>query len=413
MSSSTAPYPIKATHQQTRSYNTQLVLRTIFDLEPISRAQVARVTGLTPVSTSQMVTELMQDGLVHELPPEKSSTKKARPGRRPRMLGVNADGHHILALRLAIHEFRAAILNLRGEFIYRNSFTITSERGDEAVERIFELLDDLKAHLTQPLLGIGVASPGIVDPVNGIVRRSVFFGWNELELGSMLQERYDAPAYVANASQTAALAEYLFTDAPRDGNLAVVRVGQDVGVGLILDGQPYFGDGFGAGEMGHLVVEEDGEPCQCGNRGCLETIVSRNSVLRQAQRLSEQHPDSILAQAIEDAGEVSLEAVLSAYGQDDPYAQEIADRVADYVGRASASIVTLANVQRIHYVGSVTQFGETWLDKVRASMLKHAIPDLAKQTTTAIAQLGADAVILGAAALLMSRDLGLTLEIRR
>jgi N-acetylglucosamine repressor len=218
---------------------------------------------------------------------------------------------------------------------------------------------------------------------------------------------------VANASQTAALAEYLFTDAPRDGNLAVVRVGQDVGVGLILDGQPYFGDGYGAGELGHLVVVEDGELCQCGNRGCLETIVSRNSVLRQAQYLSEQHPKSILAREIEAAGTLNLDVVLSAYRQNDPYAHEIADRVADYVGRASASIVTLANVQRIHYVGSVTQFGEAWLDKVRASMLKHAIPDLAGQTTTAIAQLGADAVILGAAALLMSRDLGLTLEIRR
>ena len=371
------------------------------------------MTLLTPVSTSQMVTELIDQGLVCELQPQKNGARSGQRGRRPRMLGVVANGRHIIALRLALHEFHGAILNLRGEFVYSESIQLADERGDEAVGRVIELVDNLMQHISCPLLGIGVASPGIVNSVDGVVRRSVFFEWKELALGALLQERYGAPAYVANASQAAALAEYLFSATPRRGNLAVVRVGQDVGVGLILDGRLYFGDGFGAGELGHLVLEEGGELCRCGNRGCLETLVSRDAIRRQAQRLVETHPDSILAEEASKSGEPNLDAVLAAYKRGDPYAQDIADSSAYYLGKASASIVTLTNVQRIYYVGSVTQFGEPWLEKIRETMLQYAIPDLVQKTTVAIAQHGADAVTLGASALLMSRELGLTLGVRR
>ena len=402
----------KATHQQTRNYNKQLVLRTIFDRGPVSRAEVARLTKLTPVSTSQMVSELLEEGLVAEEEIVPEEVTPGRRGRRPRMLQVAADGRHMVAIRLAVHEFRGAILNMRGEFVCTKTIPILEERGGEAVYRILDLLDDLFKQLARPLLGIGVASPGIVDPVEGVVRRSVFFDWNNLALGSLLQERYGAPAYVANASQTAALAEYLFSVSPRERNLAVVRVGQDVGVGLILEGQLYVGDGFGAGELGHLVVEEDGELCRCGNRGCLETLVSRQAIVRRARALAEAHPDSILARELETAYEVGLDAVLAAYRKGDPWAAEIAGSTAVQLGKAIAGIVTLTNVQRILFAGSVTQFGEKWLATISETMTRHAIPDLARQTAVEIAEHGADAVILGAAALLMSRELGLTLSVR-
>ena len=404
---------VKATHQQTRYYNTQLVLRTIFDHGPISRAEVARLTKLTPASTSQMVAELLEDGLVAE---EKTAPQEAAPGRRgrrPRMLQVAADGRHMVAIRLAIHEFHGAILNMRGEFVCTKTIPIGEERGDQAVDRILDLLDELFKELAHPLLGIGIASAGIVDPVEGVVRRSVFFDWNDLSLGSLLQERYGAPAYVANASQTAALAEYLFSDSPRERNLAVVRVGQDVGVGLIMEGQLFVGDGFGAGELGHLVVEEGGELCRCGNRGCLETLVSRHAITRQARALAAAHPDTILAHELQSGHEFGLNAVLSAYRQGDPWAAEIVEASAIHLGKAIASIVTVTNVQRVLLSGSVTQFGAKWLATIRETMMRYAIPDLARQTAVEIAEHGADAVILGAAALLMSRELGLTLSVRR
>ncbi|MCB9161017.1 MAG: ROK family transcriptional regulator [Caldilineaceae bacterium] len=198
----------KATHQQTRSHNKQLVLRTIFEEGQISRADIARRTGLTPVTVSQLAAELIDDDLVTQI-----DTDVATPGRRgrnPVMLSMAADGRNLVALRIAVNEYRGAVLDLGGNILYSRALDVGDERGDAAVLRIQELLDDVCQHATSPLLGIGVAAPGIVDTQWGIIHRSIFFDWNDLPLGARLQERYRQPVHVANASQVAALAEYLF-----------------------------------------------------------------------------------------------------------------------------------------------------------------------------------------------------------
>lgn len=403
----------KATHQQTRLYNRRLVLRTIFDAGSISRAEIARLTQLTPVTVSDLVAELIAEKLVAEveaLPAAEAAAElPVRRGRPPILLQVAAGERHLLALRLAVHEFRGAILNLNGEFLFGKTLAVGPARGEEALALTVDLVAELVARADRPILGIGVASPGIVDPQHGIVQRSIFFGWKDLPLADLLHRRFSLPAYVANASQVAALAEYVFGSDRSARNLAVVRVGQDVGAGFIVDGQLFFGDGFGAGEIGHIVVQEEGELCDCGNRGCLETLISSRALVRDARRLAAHHPESLLAQhlAAPDAG---LDAVLAAYRQGDPLAQQLALRNAELVGRALAAVITLLNIQRILLVGSVTQFGDPWLEKIRATAPRSAIPDLARQTNVEISEHGPDAIILGSAALLLARELGITLR---
>jgi len=403
----------KATHQQTRTYNRQFVLRTIFDHSAISRADIARLTHLTPVTVSEIVAELITDKLVAESAPntvvEGETATIARRGRRPILVQVAAGERQILALRLAVHEFRGVILDLNGEFRYSKQLPVDDVRGDAAVARVLELVDDLVAHADRPILGIGIASPGIVDTYRGVVLRSVFFQWDDLPLADRVHQRCGLPVHIANASQVTALAEHLFGSDRTLRNLAVVRIGQDVGAGFIVDGQLFFGDGFGAGEIGHIAMQEHGDICACGNRGCLETLVSTPVVIRAAQRAAAEHPTSILARHLAAAASPGLDAVLAAYAEGDPWAQEIAQTNATTVGHALAFIVALLNIQRILLVGSVTQFGDAWLQQVRDALPRAAIPNLAQQTNVEIAQHGPNAIILGAAALLLSRELGLTL----
>jgi predicted NBD/HSP70 family sugar kinase len=216
--------------------------------------------------------------------------------------------------------------------------------------------------------------------------------------------------HVANASQVAALAEYLFGSNRTLRNLAVLRVGQDVGAGLILDGQLFFGDGFGAGEIGHMVVDPQGERCACGNSGCLETQVSSQAMVRKARALAATAPDSQLARSLAAASSPGLEVVVEAFRAGDPLAAQLVQSNARYVSQAVAALVSLLNIQQIRLVGSITQFGTPWLEAVRAALPGTAIPDLVCQTAIEIAEHGSDAVILGAAALLLSRELGLTLS---
>jgi predicted NBD/HSP70 family sugar kinase len=403
----------KATHQQTRLYNRQLVLRTIFDAGSISRAAIARLTDLTPVTVSEIVTELIAEKLVAEVAGSTSVVADpeapARRGRPPILVKVAAGERLLLALRLAVHEFRGALLDLNGEFVYSKTVAVGDARGHDAVQLIVDLVEELVARSDRPVLGIGVASPGIVNTDEGVVLRSIFFGWQELGLAGLLHRRFGLPVHVANASQVTALAEYVFGDDRSTHNLAVVRVGQDVGAGFVIGGQLYFGDGFGAGEIGHIVVQEDGELCDCGNRGCLETLISSRALVRLAQRLAGQHPASPLARHFAGQG-ATLDSILAAYREGDPLAVQLAQRNAEIVGRALATVITLLNIERILLVGSVTQFGAAWLQTVRDTIPRSAIPDLARQTDVKIAQHGPDAIILGSAALLLARELGLTLR---
>ena len=113
-----------------------------------------------------------------------------------------------------------------------------------------------------------------MDATNGIVRRSVNLNWHDLPLRALLEERYGLPVYVANDSQVAALGEYTFGDGPGVENLVVVKVGQGIGAGIVLNGQIFHGETFGAGEIGHVAVVANGRQCRCGNFGCLETVAS-------------------------------------------------------------------------------------------------------------------------------------------
>ena len=343
----------KATHQQTRLYNRQLVLRTIFDAGSISRADIARLTQLTPVTVSEIVAELIAEKLAVEVEPapatEANIELPARRGRPPILVQVAAGERRLIALRLAVHEFRGAILDLNGEFLYSKTIAVGAARGDAAVAAIVELVAELVARSDRPILGIGVASPGIVDTQRGVVQRSIFFGWKNLGLAELLRQRFALPVHVANASQVTALAEYVFGSDRSARNLAVVRVGQDVGAGFIVDGQLYFGDGFGAGEIGHIVVVEDGELCDCGNRGCLETLISLRALVRDAQLLADEHPTSVLAQEMAARG-AGLDSILAAYRQADPLAQQLAMRNAEIVGRRAGDRDYLTQ-HPAHFIG--------------------------------------------------------------
>jgi predicted NBD/HSP70 family sugar kinase len=221
-----------------------------------------------------------------------------------------------------------------------------------------------------------------------------------------LQERYKLPVYVANDSQLAALAQYMFGDQEYDGNLVVIKTGHGIGAGVVLNGHIFQGDGFGAGEVGHIVVVDDGVQCRCGNYGCLETVVSTPAVCRRALDLARTHRESLLNQADVPPGEMPIEAVVRAFQAGDATAQQVVRDLGRYLGIAASQLVGTLNVRHIALVGDLTLFGEPLAAAIRAEMLRRALPQLAQGTEVALLDESPDVVILGAAALLLARDWG-------
>lgn len=391
--------PAKATHAQTREHNHRLVLRTVYDFGPISRAEVARSTGLTRTTVSDVVADLLDDGIVEELGRGPSSGGKA-----PILLGIVDDARLVVGLDLGEATFSGALVNLRGEIRRVVELPVGGRDGDEALALVFRLVDELVDEAGAAPLGIGVGTPGLVDTRSGTIRWAVNLDWQDLPLGGLLAERYGLPANVANDSQAAALAEYTFgPEARRRANLVTIRVGRGIGAGLILNGSLFQGDGFGAGEIGHVAFVDDGAACRCGRFGCLETVASSQAIVARATELAAE-----LGAPLPSA-DPTFETIVEAFAAGHPAARTAALEAARFLGRAVAGLIGALNVGRIVIDGPVSGFGDEWLATVADEARRRALGLLAADTDIEFGRLAPNVVVRGASALLITRELGLSL----
>jgi N-acetylglucosamine repressor len=395
--------PGKATHAQTRQHNHRLVLRTVYEFGPISRAEVARSTGLTRTTVSDVVTDLLDDGMVEEVGRGPSSGGKA-----PIMLSIVGDARQVIGLDLGESIFSGALVNLHGEVRRVVELPVDGRNGDDALALVYKLVDELLADATVSPLGIGVGTPGLVDTRTGTILWAVNLDWQNLPLGGLLAERYGLPTNVANDSQAAALAEYTFGDGPRQANLVTIKIGRGIGAGLVLNGSLFQGDGFGAGEIGHVAVVDDGASCRCGGFGCLETVASSRAIAVRAGVLAAELGTPLAGRA--GSGELAFAAVLDAYRAGDRAARTAALEAARYLGRAVAGLIGALNIGRIILDGPVTDFGSEWLAAVRDEAARRSFGLLSRNTEIVVGRLEPNVVVLGASALLITRELGLSLS---
>lgn len=376
----------KATKQHTRNHNTRLVLKTIYDQEGISRADIARSTRLTRPTVSTIVNDLLKDRLVAE-----TGQGPSAGGKPPTLLEVNANAYRLLCLDLGSREFRGTLLNLRGGITESAAFPTEGRTGQQAIALIYRLIDHLRAASPAPLLGIGIGTPGLVDPKSGTVRHAVNLNWRNLPLKELLEERYQTVTYIANDSQAAAMGESTFGVGQESHNLILIKIGQGIGAGIVLGGQPFYGDSFAAGEIGHVVVADDGPLCTCGNHGCLETVASTRALTRRASHLGLGHTWDQLATALQQA---------------DPTARQLVQQSGRYLGITIANLIAAFNVHHIVISGRVSQFGEIFLQAAQDEARRRTLATLVDDTTLSYSILGTDIVLSGLSALILKHELG-------
>lgn len=373
----------KATHQQTKLHNRDLVLRTIFGHETISRAEIARLTKLTRTTVSDAVGTLLAEGLVEEV-----GFGSSIGGKNPILLSLVADSRYLLGLNLAQDKFIGAILNLRGEVKETCELPVPDEDGEKALELVYQILDQLIQPDWKPIVGIGVGAPGLINTSEGVVLNAVNLDWRDLPLASLLSSRYRLPVTVLNDSQATAIGEYVYgSDQNPDGNLVVVSVKQGIGAGILINGRLFQGDGGGAGEIGHVVARENGALCRCGKRGCLETLASARAVVEHAQGLT--------------PGLSNLESVRAAFESGHPDVQQVVLEAGRNLGIALANLIGILNIQKIVLTGDMTAFGPVWLEAVDRAMKEAALGRMAERTRLEIGRLDYRACILGASALML------------
>ena len=400
----------KLTQDQTKLHNRQLVLRIIYE-SAVSRADIARATGLTRTTTSQAVAELMEEGLVAD-----GGQGPSAGGKPPRLLHIVDDARYAIGVDVSGYEVQGSVFDLRGRVVHHLSLPMPSAsggaagsgNGDAALNLVYLLLDQLIAAADRPLLGVGLGVPGFLDAQQGIIHQAVNLGWHELPLGDLLKQRYDLPVYLANDSQAATLAQFTFGNDDRVEDLAVLLVDRGISAGLVVHGELYLGSSYsGASEIGHLRVVEDGELCACGHYGCLETVASQGAVLRQAKTLYANHPDSILRQFAPDAASVDMEAFIRACEAGDESLAQIVSQIGHYLSIAVSNLVTVANIPLVVLAGSVAGLGDDLVQAITSEMRQRLLTTLAERTRVKVSELGEEIIMLGAAALPLANELGI------
>jgi N-acetylglucosamine repressor len=374
----------KATHQQTKQHNRDLVLRTIFANESISRAEVARVTNLTRTTVSDVVSGLLAEGLVEEV-----GRGESLGGKSPILLSIVADSRYLIGLNLAQDKFTGAIVNLRGEIKEMVESPVHDDNGDNALNLVYQMIDQLMKKKIKPIVGIGVGTPGLVNTREGVVVNAVNLEWQDLPLSQLLEKKYKVPVRVLNDSQAAAIGEFVYggEHAP-DQNMVVVNVIHGIGAGILINGRLFQGDGGGAGEIGHVVVQENGELCRCGKRGCLETVASARAVVKRMKMNS-------------------LAELVSSFNVENSKATDAIENAGRYLGVSLANLIATLNIQKIVLTGDMTRFGTKWLNAVSDSMQAGVFSRMTERTTLEIGKLDYRACILGASAFLLLDDYSL------
>jgi len=336
-----------------RHLNQATVLRVLRQLEPCSRADLARVTGLAKPTVSLIVDELVAKGIVKE---HGYGPSRPEGGRRARLLELERWSVAYAGVHLGVHRTRVGVADASGVLQWARTCP-TIRRGPEAaLDRAAELLDAGLAALEVPstrLGGVGVAVAGTVEQPTGRCRLAPHLGWRDVPMGELAAGRFGrarpVPVVVRNIAQAAAVAEGSFGAASGVGSFVWIYLGSGVGGALVDDGRLFEGRSGLAGEIGHAPIAVGGRRCACGRSGCLETVAGGAALVAGAERLGLD-----LGAAGHENGAA---AVAAAARRGDERAVRLLGEAGEAVGRAAAALMNLLNPELVVVGGPVAQAG--------------------------------------------------------
>jgi glucokinase len=270
-------------------------------------------------------------------------------------------GELAIGIDVGATKIAAALVTRQGEVLAEERLATTPKAGaDAVVERIVMAITRLAAGAPAALTGIGIGTPGYVDPVSGVVRNAVNLGWQEVALARRVQERLPTPLpiWVDNDANVQALGEVSFGAARGLDTIVCVTIGSGLGSGIVVNGRLVSGATHSAAEMGHLSLDPDGRPCVCGLRGCVETVVSGPGLVLTARELLAQKYHHTL---MTNPATLTAEEVVAAARREDSVALEALEQTARWLGIAFAALVAVLNPAAIVVGGGLGHSAYAWL----------------------------------------------------
>lgn len=365
----------------------------------ISRPELAQQTGLSRATANILMEDLLQAGLAYHV-----GLGDSTGGRPPALLEFNPRAACALGARMHDHQWGIVITDLDAKVLHRLDVHIPGDSPEAAVEALQQGVHRLQSEIAVArfLPAIGLGTPGLVDVHTGVIKTAVDVGWFDVPIQAMVEARLGLRTFVANRSKVGALAEYWYSAEQGSKEIIYISIGTGVAAGIVHEGKLYLGVNSSAGELGHTTIIPDGPLCRCGNRGCLQALVSEAAIADRARTRLREQRDSLLWQLADHYPErVTAVMVFQAAEQNDPLAGELVIETAQYLGIAIANLINLFNPERIVLGGPVGQNSQVLLAPLQAEVQRRAMAYPLSVTEIVTSHLGADAGAVGAAVLVL------------
>jgi predicted NBD/HSP70 family sugar kinase len=394
----------KSTVLDIRRINRSTVLRRIYLGRSMRRQELSQLSGLSSAAVTNVVTELLEEGIVIE------AGMEASQGGRPRsILSINPHYGYFIGVEVGDTLTRIELFDLTLHKLGAVAYpaVLSENQPEQVVQYIYQGVKDVLAAsgvTLEKVIGMGVSVGGVVEQAERVSASIPGWGWKSVPLATVLEERFHMPIYLDNAAKVMAQAESLFGAGQGYEHVAVLLIATGIGAGIIADGSLYRGAGNSAGEWGHTTIELDGRPCRCGSHGCLEAYAGAPGIIASLREVA---PQSSLLQSNDQ--ESTLAAVVDAARGGDLTATQVLKDTAHYLGAGIANLVNLFNPQLILLGGwAGLQIGEYILPELRQFVERYALKQPLSLTKIDLCQLGQDAVAMGAATLVLEQFLTTT-----
>lgn len=326
-----------------QAQNRALILDLIYSHHPISRIDIANLTGITPATTSAITNELIKEGLVKESGEEAS----IKAGRKKIFLEIAAEVAYFLGIELSEKYFSFVLADNLGNIKEQQKYSLTKEEiqscGFTKFKTVFQQLLEKCAML--PLQAVGIAVPGHYNHDKKIITNNPL--WQTFDL-TAIQALCPLPIYFANNVECMAIKKRIFDQEKKNDNFVYFHIGRGIKCSYMYEHTLFNKNNFLLGELGHIVVDKDGSLCECGKKGCLQTFISENWLIKRAQLLFHTHQESFLKHLVDTPEKITIQTLLTAFELGDKSVQILFDQAIQALGQVILNLNLVIDIQSLY-----------------------------------------------------------------
>lgn len=387
-----------------RSYYKSLVKNLVRTDGPISRIALNKLTGMRPASITDVTKELLKEGIIKEIGYESS-----KRGRRKVLLDINRDAGRVVTLDFNSNRILGLGADLKLGICYRSRRIIPNYSGKDEIIKIMkdilhEIIESPPVKIA-PVLGIGIADPGIVDENTGIsILTTQMKSWENVPIKDIMESEFGYPSFLESDTRCRLIAEKHLGAGKMKNDILMVELSSGIGAGIMSEGKLFRGSRGSAGELGHMMILENGPYCNCGSRGCLEAIASSRAITRKLQEAIKSGATSSLSKVSHgDISKIDINMISQAAEDGDKLSLQIIEEAGRFIGEAIANAINLLNPEIVILTGDLLSFGDYILNPIEGMVRRQALSYNTKDVRIVLAGVGEEAAAIGMAAVVLDK----------